>query len=90
MTDSINVSLGFSISLAGQRVRTGFDLYILFPSKFSWKKSIFRSIFEDLWAPLVSRVPWNVFCCSVCKNIANTADFLREANCPPPPHWALT
>ena len=54
MTDSINVSLGFSISLAGQRVRTGFDLYVLFPSKFSWKKSIFRSIFEDLWAPLVS------------------------------------
>ena len=53
MTDSINVSLGFSLSLAGQRVRTGFDLYILFPSKFSWKKSIFRSIFEDLWAPLI-------------------------------------
>ena len=48
MTDSINVSLGFSISLAGQRVRTGFDLYILFASELSWKNSYFRLIFEDL------------------------------------------
>ena len=47
MTDSINVTLGFLLSLAGQRVWTGFDLYILFPSEFSWKKSIFKSIFED-------------------------------------------
>ena len=39
MTDSINVSRGFSLSLAGKRVRTGFDLYILFPSEFSWKKN---------------------------------------------------
>ena len=53
MTDFINVSLGFSFSLAGLRVKTGFDLYILFPSEFSWKKSIFRSIFEDSWAPLL-------------------------------------
>ena len=44
MTDSINVSLGFSLSLAGERVRTGFDLYILFPSEFSWKKSIFEDL----------------------------------------------
>ena len=40
-------SIVTNVSLAGQRVRTGFDLYILFPSEFSLKNSNFRSIFED-------------------------------------------
>ena len=32
----------------------------------------------------VPRVPWNVFCCLVCKNIADTADFKRDDDCAPP------
>ena len=32
----------------------------------------------------VPRVLWNVFRCSVCKNIADTADFRMEDDCAPP------
>ena len=28
----------------------------------------------------VPRVPWNAFCCLVCKNLADTAYFLQQAN----------
>ena len=28
----------------------------------------------EVWS-CVPRVPWNVFCCLVCKNIADTTDF---------------
>ena len=32
----------------------------------------------------VLRVPWYVFCCLECKNIAYIVDFLRWADLPPP------
>ena len=33
----------------------------------------------------VPRVPWNAFCCLVCENIADTADFRMDDDCAPPP-----
>ena len=37
----------------------------------------------EVWS-CVPRVPWNVFCCLVCKNIADTADFWWDDDCAPP------
>ena len=42
----------------------------------------------EVWS-CVPRVPWNVFCCLVCKNIADTADFRVDDDCTPPPPPAL-
>ena len=33
----------------------------------------------------VPRVPWNVSCCLVCKNIDDTADFRLDDDCAPLP-----
>ena len=38
----------------------------------------------EVWS-CVPRVPWNIFCCLVGKNIADTADFRGDDDCPPPP-----
>ena len=37
----------------------------------------------EVWS-CVPRVPWNVFCCLVCKNIDDTADFWVDDDCVPP------
>ena len=37
----------------------------------------------EVWS-CVPRVPWNVFCCLVCKSIADTADSRWEDDCAPP------